>query len=285
MKIKEKLSYIVVFLLSLSFFGWWLYNFFVFEPGDRSLELYSDTYWLVALLGVLLGFRVARLWGGFKSIFGRALYLFSLGLLAQVFGQVTYSYYALVKGVEAPYPSFGDIGYFGSVILYIAAILTLSGAIGAKFKYANLFQKTVSVLAPLTLLAGSYFIFLKGYERCFEDDETLEVICASPVQTFLDFGYPLGQAFYVALALLAFVLSFRFLGGTMKYKILLILFALLIQYLADFTYLYQFSKETLYTGGVSDLLYQVAYLLMTIALLRTGSAARQLSSNVGKNES
>lgn len=267
----------VAVVLSGGFFAWWAYNYLALEAGDRSLELYSDTYWVVALVGAVYGLLVAKQWGGLKSVFGRALILFSLGLFAQVFGQVVYSYYALVQGVEAPYPSIGDIGYFGSVLLYIAALFVLFRAIGARFRSANFLQKAIAVIAPFALLTMSYKVFLNGYERCYEDEELLETVCASPIQTLLDFGYPLGQAFYVAVALLAFILSFKLLGGIMKNKILLLLFALLIQYLADFTFLYRFSREEYYAGGPTDLIYQTAYLLMTIALLRIGSVARSLT--------
>ena len=266
-KAKEKTAYIIAFLGFLGYSIWWLINFISGETDTRSHEIYSDSYWVLALIGAVFGIFVARQWGGFKSSFGRALYLFSLGLLAQVFGQVTYTYFAWVQNVEAPYPSIGDIGYFGSIILYALGAIVLSRAVGAKFSLASIPQRTVAILLPAALLVASYAIFLKDYE--FTGDKLI---------TFLDFGYPLGQAFYLAIALFMYVVSFKLLGGIMKNKILLLLFALLIQYLADFLFLYQYSREEWYPGNFSDYLYQVAYLMMTLALLWIGSTARKLSS-------
>jgi hypothetical protein len=262
---EEKIAYFVTFLLAAIYFSWWVINFTVGHPGDRSHELYSDSYWIVALIGTVYGFFVSKQWGGAKSVFGRALLLFTLGLFAQVFGQVTYSYFALFRGIQASYPSIGDIGYFGSVVLYIVGVLILSKAVGARFKSASIYQKVVAVVAPLALLTLSYAIFLRGYQ-----------FTGHPVTTFLDFGYPLGQASYISLALLTYILSVKLLGGKMKNKVLLLLAALLIQYIADFSFLYRDSHNQWYAGDASDLAYQIAYLFMTIALLRIGGVARKL---------
>lgn len=261
----------ILYLLSMSLLGgyamWWFYNYFALEPDARANELFSDTHGILALVGSLIGFWVASKWGGLKSVFGRSIFLLSLGLLGQVFGQVVYSYYALVEGIEAPYPSIGDVGYFGSVILYIFAILLLAKTAGAKFNHVSMANKLIVVLLPLTLLTGSYFIFLKDYE----------VDWSAPLVVLLDFGYPLGQAIYLALALLTFLLSRGLLGGIMKNKILLLLGAFLVQYAADYAFLYRFNREVWYPGDISELLYLLAYGLMTIALLKFGSVAESLN--------
>lgn len=264
-KAKEKLAYYAASLIAAIYFVWWGANYFFGSKGSTSFEWYSDSYWLVAVVGAVCGLFVARQWGGFKSVFGRALLLFTLGLCAQIFGQLTYSYFALVKGVDAPYPSIGDIGFFSSILFYIWGVLLLSKAVGARFASAAPHQKGVAILIPLAILGASYALFLKDYE-----------FGGGALATLLDFGYPLGQASYLSLALLAYILSLKSLGGKMKNKVLLILFALFIQYVADFLFLFRFSREQWYAGDVSDLMYQVAYLLMTIALIQIGSVARQL---------
>lgn len=264
--IKEKLAYSWAFVLAGGFLAWWLFNYFVADPSNtRSSELYSDTYWVVGVIGIVCGLFAAKEWGGFKSIFGRSLMLFSLGLAAQVFGQITYSYYALVEHVEAPYPSIGDIGFFGSIILYIVAVLLLLKAVGVKFRTAPASSKLIAAAIPAALLIASYTALLKGYE--FSGDKLI---------TVLDFGYPLGQAFYISLALLAYILSLKSLGGRMKNKILLLIFALTVQYAADFLFLYRLSNDHWYPGDISDMVYQLAYLFMTLAMLQIGGVARSL---------
>ncbi len=266
-KTKEKIAYFITIALGFFFFGWWIINQIFGQKGDASLENYSDTYFVTALSGAVYGFFAAKQWGGRKSLFGKATLAFSLGLLGQVFGQLVYSYYALVKHVEVPYPSLGDIGFFGSVLLYIIGILLLMKALGSKFGLATMPQKIIAIIAPLALLIGSCVVLLQGYQS---SGDTLV--------TLLDFAYPIGQAFYISLALLTYILSFKLLGGIMKNKILLLLAALVMQYAADFLFIYSSARDEWYAGGIDDLLYQISYLMMAIALIQIGKAARLLSA-------
>ena len=112
-------------------------------------------------------------------------------------------------------------------------------------------------------------VFLKNYE--FDWSNLLKV--------FLDFGYPLGQAFYVSLALLTFLLSKEFLGGLMKPKVLIILFALAVQYMADYNFLTQVNNGTWINGGYGDYIYLLAYFLMTIALINLGSVFEKIQES------
>ena len=87
----------------------------------------------------------------------------------------------------------------------------------------------------------------------------------------MDFGYPLGDAVYVSLAILALILSKKVLGGVMKKPILFLVFALMFQYICDFTFTYQVSKGTWYVGGINDFMYFISYFFMTIGLIYMGS--------------
>lgn len=227
-----------------------------------SAELFSALYGTMALFGGLVGLKVSRRFGGFKSLIGRSVVFISLGLLAQEVGQITYSLYTHLFHKEIPYPSLGDIGFFGSVILYILAAFCLIKALSVKGVMKSHINKLWAIAVPGALLSISYYFFLKGHEY---DTSNL-------VSVLLDFGYPLGQAFYISLAVLAFILSKRFLGGVMKPVILFFLFALLLQYIADFTFLYQVSRETWQTAGINELMYLVAYFVMTLSLIKFETA-------------
>ncbi len=251
---------IVATLLFVALAGWWaVLNLKGLDNiGDSAVELFSASYGLMALYGACVGIATSRLWGGFRSLIGRSLLMFSFGLLAQEFGQITYSAYTYLFKVEIPYPSIGDIGYFGSILFYIYAVLLLIKATSVKVSISSLRSKLWMVLTPMVLLAFSYFEFLKEYE----------VDWAQPLVVALDFGYPLGQAIYIALAILTFILSKKYLGGLIKPAILTLLTALCIQYIADFSFLYQVSRETWRTAGINDFTYLVSYFVMTVALLR-----------------
>jgi uncharacterized membrane protein len=253
-----KLSYTVSLFIFFAFTAWWIYNQVALSPSDPSNALFSDTYWVLPLVGGAVGVWVAKQWGGFKSLFGKSILFFSFGLLAQVFGQVTYTYYARVQHIDAPYPSIGDIGYFGSVILYIIAISLLAKTVGASLSRVGTFKRFIAVLLPAMLLAASYIVFLRDYTFDW----------SHPITVLLDLGYPLGQAMYVSLAILTYFLSRGLLGGIMKNKVILLLAALLVQYSADYSFLFRFNRGTWYAGDFSDYLYLLAYILMIIALLR-----------------
>ncbi len=260
----SKIFYILSSLIFIAFSAWWILGG---GFANSENELFSDTYWVLPLLGGAAGLWAANKWGGVKSLFGKSIFLLALGLSAQVFGQVVYSIYALALKVEVPYPSIGDVGFFGSVLLYIAAIWLLAKTAGVKASRLTVKQKVIAIALPLLLLSASYWIFLKGYEFDW----------ANPLVVLLDFGYPLGQAIYVSLALLTYFLSMGLLGGIMKKKILFLLGALLVQYVADYLFLYQNSRETWYAGGISDYIYLVAYFLMTLSLLRLADTALALN--------
>ena len=197
---------------------------------------------------------------------GRALILFSLGLFAQEFGQLSYSYYIYYLHQEVPYPSVGDIGYFGSIPLYIAGAWLLAHASGVKLSLRSVSSKIWAILIPFVMLLLSYSFFLREYQVDF----------SQPIKLFLDFGYPLGEAIYISIALLTYILSRRLLGGILRSRILFILFAMLVQYSADFMFLYQAQYQTWYAGGLNDLVYFTAYVALSLALLEFDVLGKKL---------
>ncbi len=239
---------------------WWV---FLKSSGEFSGSfgangLWAASYQAVALWGGVWGIVIARSWGGAKSVMGRAISALTAGLLFQVLGQSVFSYYNLFAGVEIPYPSLADLGYFGSIPLYAYGILMLAKASGIKLSLRSITSQIQIMIIPAAVLGFSYFNFLRGYEFDWTD----------PLRVFLDFGYPLGQAFYVSVALLTYLLSRSTLGGVMKNKILFILAALAVQYVADYNFLLQVVNETWEMGGYGDMIYLCSYFLMALSLIQ-----------------
>ncbi len=225
---KEPVALISI-ILYLFFTLWWALHFFQILPDEVThIDLFSDLYFVLALIGGAWGLYVSKLWGGTKSVMGRVVIAFSLGLLCQVFGQVMYSYYFYVLHIENPYPSLGDFGFYATIPVYIYAVLQLSHAVGATLNFKTILKSPVAILLPLGMLVLSYEIFLREYVFDWSD----------PLIIFLDFVNPLGQAIYISLGILTFILSFKMLGGVMRKPILVLLLGLVFQYLADFTFLY-----------------------------------------------
>ncbi len=251
---------IVAGLLFVALLLWWMYASSMGSSDDAlaAKGLWGASYQAVALWGGVWGLVIAKSWGGMRSVMGRAIGALAAGLLFQVLGQSVFSYYNLFAGVEMPYPSLADLGYFGSIPLYAYGILMLAKASGIKLSLKSFVGQIQYTIIPVVILGLSYYNFLVGYEFDW----------SAPLKTFLDFGYPLGQAFYVSVALLAYVLSRKTLGGVMKNKVLFILAALAVQYLADYNFLYQAANGTWGVSGYGDLVYLAAYFLMALGLIQ-----------------
>ena len=237
---------------------WWACIFF-FPVSEKTKLIWAASYQLIALWGGILGLVVvSRLWGGMKSIMGRAVIYFSLGLLFQVIGQSVFSFYTTILQVDIPYPSLADIGFFGSIPFYIYGIVLLGKAAKVSISLKSFENKIQALVIPLVVILISYASFLKNYEIDF----------SNKIRIFLDFGYPIGQAIYISIAILVYIFSKKTLGGIMKDKIFLILGALAVQYAADYNFLYQNLNGTWVNGGYGDYIYLVSYFLMALALMR-----------------
>lgn len=237
---------------------WWLLLVTLSQPEDFSRYVFGASYGLMALFGGIYGLVTAKKWGSFKSSFGRAIMFLAIGLLLAEFGQIVFSYYNIVKEELIPYPSIADIGFFGSIPLYIFGAFSLAKALNVPSNIMkNPLKLFIGIVIPLVLLGSSYMFFLKGYDAT-------EV---GTLTRLLDFGYPLGQAIYVSLALVIFLGVAKSLGGIMRKPLLFLLFAFIVQYVADFNFLYQNYHETWVNGGYGDYLYLVAYFAMTISLI------------------
>lgn len=254
------LRFITVFFLLLSL--WWLFMYIRGLTEGPENELFILIYPVLPLVGGLYGWVFAKKWGGFKSTFGSSIAWFAIGFLFQFLGQYLYVYYQLYLQVEVPYPSIGDIFYFGSVLLYIIGTYNLALVSGIKLSLKSVKGK-VALLIPFIVLFLSYIILLQGYEADW----------SNKLIVFLDFGYPIGQAVYLSIALLALMISKDILGGLMRKPIMLLIAALVAQFVADFVFSYQVSREvsTFYAAGTNDYMFAFAYFLMTYALFSIGN--------------
>ena len=258
---------VVVFFVILSV--WWITIFLRGLKEGNENNLFTVIYPWVSLVGALWGFNISRHWGGLKSLIGKTIFFLALGLLAQFFGQAAYTYYIYGLGIEVPYPSVGDIGYFGSVVCYIVAVVYLLRAVGARFSLRSYIGVAQAIILPLILLIFSYAIFLREYMFDW----------SHPLKVLLDFGYPLGQALYVSIAILAYLLSRKYLGGLMRGPILFLIFALVVQYFCDYMFLYKVNQSSWYVGGTNDYLYLFSYVVMTLALGNMGSILDHIRSS------
>ena len=245
---------IVIYIALVVFWSW--INVSGLKEGCIN-NLYGALYPIIALLGGLYGvFVVSKKWGGVKSVVGRGLFFLSLGLLAEVFGQWTWSYYTIIKQIEVPYPSIADIGYFAIIPLYGYAIYNFAIAAGVKVNLRSFQGRLQAILIPILMVLIAYFLFLKD----------VEIDSSNLLRTFLDFGYPAFEAIAVSIGILTYSLSRNVLGGVMKPKVLYLVFALIVQYVTDYTFLYRAGVGIYYNAGPVDLMYTTSFMVMSLGI-------------------
>lgn len=259
----------VALFIFLVFSAWWVYLQFLPKETDLH-KIFGESYGILALVGATFGIIFSKRWGGLKTVLGKALIMFSIGLLAQEFGQIAYAYYIYYLHIDIPYPSIGDIGFFGTIPFYIYGAYLLAKASGVKISLGSFKNRLQAILIPIGMLFIGYFLFLRGYEFDF----------SNPVKIFLDFGYPLGQAVYISIGLLTYLLSRDILGGLMKNRILFFILAFGAQFLADYIFLYFQSQY--YNGSFIDYMYLISYFLMTMALIHMESTFLKLKHEDSK---
>lgn len=264
---RNRMLQVTITLFVILTFWWLLIHPFNKEVFVYQKNIWSSIYFVLAILGGFYGLLISKHFDGSKSLLGKIVLAFSIGLFLQSFGQIAYDYYLWFKKIETPYPSLGDVGYFGSILAYIYGVFILARYIGVTISIRSFLDKTLAIIIPLGILALSYFFLLRGYE--FDWSNKLKI--------FLDFGYPFGQAIYISIAILVFIFSRNFLGGVMKKPIMFLLVALGIQYFSDFIFLYQ-SNNGIYTAGnVVDFIYLISYFLMTLAIIYIGNIFQQIN--------
>ncbi|MGZ6005035.1 MAG: hypothetical protein ACXWLH_02690 [Candidatus Saccharimonadales bacterium] len=271
--LKNKLQ-VLVSLIFLGYIIWWISFQRVVNNQGLSVQRFGYIYGSMALIGAIIGFVASIKWGGFKSVVGKALMFFSFGLLAQEAGQLILAYYIYVSKIQIPYPSLGDIAYFGSTLFYLCGGIFLAKAVGVKFSLKSNRAKLVAFLIPALLLGASYWVFLHNHQY-----DT-----SHPLTVFLDFGYPFGDALYISMGIIAFLLSRKMLGGIMRAGILILIFALIAQYIADWTFLYQSSRGTYLSGKYDDLFYLIAYFITTTAVIKFHSTYNGLRSRASETK-
>lgn len=264
--VKEKLNWQswVVLGLFVVFTIWWLVNPYVHLIfGPKLIWDFGNVYGVTAAWGGVWAIVIARNFREQKNM-SWAFYMFGIGLLLQEFGQLCYSFYYYVFNlIEVPYPSIGDLGFYSSVFFYIFGVIFLAKASGITLKIKTFTNQFVVLFVPIIMLLIGYLLFLQHYQFDW----------SNPLRVAINFGAPLFQSLYVSIAILIYILT-RDIKGSAKNKILLIVFALFSQFLSDYVFIYQVSRDTWYPGGFNDYMYFMSYVLLSLALLQFKAKVR-----------
>lgn len=249
-----------------AFFIFWVVSLVLDSPTLSNN--FSDTYTVVPFIGSLLGFFVSRHWGGLKSLLGRASMMFAIGLFLQSLGQLSYSIAYLVSGEEIAFPSFGDVFFLATSIAYIYGsylMLKIVKPFGNVFSPAWL--TLVSILITFIVLCAMWFGFIS---QGIQDER-------GGLVSVLNVLYPLAQACYFLIGVVALIQSRRLGGGKMFVPIVLLLSSLCVQFAAEFYFLYSSYHSEWSAGGYSEGMYLFSYGLMIVAIAYLDTTRKKIS--------
>ncbi len=214
----------------------------------------------IPLYGGIMGLYIAKSWGLFKSLVGKSLFFFSLGLLSWGLGNLVWAYYNFFLNVHVPYPSWADLGYLPSYILFTIGIIHLPHALGKKSYIQKKYGKLL-FLIPVLVLALSYYLVV----LITKNDLVFSPV-TSITKLFFDIAYPVADAIILTAALLVGI-SFKFLGGKYKLSMYSFILGFCFLYIADFLFSYTTTIGIFHDGGLIDIFFIIGYFFLTFGIL------------------
>ncbi len=245
----------------LLMFVWWV-SIFIRGLVDTS----ENFYFGVGLGGLAIvsgvgGLFVSKDWGLFSSRIGKALTFMSFGFITWGIGSLMIGYYNLALGQVYPYPSFADLAYIISWPLWFFGMINLSKATGSSKQLKNVKGKALAVAIVIFACLISYsLLFYVARGGVFEIDKE------SYLRLFFDFAYPVGGIVILTSALLLFGLSFNYLGGKLKFPILIIIAGFVMNYITDVIFTYTNTVGTFYVASWIDLLYVITFFMLGLGV-------------------
>lgn len=224
--------------------------------------LYSFLFGLIPLFSGAVAIFSSRMWGSWKTAIGKAVLFIGLGIFLWGAGETVWSYYNFFLGIPAPYPSIADIGFAPSIFFYGLGAFYLSKVTGAKFGLRNNIAKFFVIIAPIIILAFSYYIqvtIARGGVLVPEGETTLK--------TILDIAYPLGDFVGLTIAIIISGLSFKYMGGRYTLDIITILLGLGTMFIADSIFSYTTTVGTYYNADFGDLILTIGVFLLSFGVL------------------
>jgi diguanylate cyclase len=249
-------------LFYLVILGMWIYIQLNETRSDFNYW-YSFLFGLIPFFGGLIGMMTAKTWGGLKSVVGKSVFFFSLGLFLWGFGENIWSYYNFFRNEPAPYPSLADIGFAPSIFFWIVGMFYMAKASGAMLALKrSAVAKFVAFFLTVGLSALSYHMLINVAR-----DGVLVPEGETALKTVLDIAYPLGDFLALTLAVVVFALSRKYLGGFYRAAIASLFIGLGMMYFGDFSFSYTTTTGTFYNGNWGDLLLASGLFFMTFGIL------------------
>jgi hypothetical protein len=249
----------ILLVLYLASVAWWVT---IFLRGIRyTLENYliaipQVILPLVGIIGVVLQMQRLRELPFRQKI---ACISLSAGLFAWICGIVIFAFYNIFFGIEAPYPSLADIGFFAAPFLWFVGLVYFYHGLNLSSQMKKAVGTFWFFCLPVVVISFLYYFLLIVAGGGFPD---LDFIGG---KFFLDIGYPLGDVFIMTiLGLLLFGVLFKLASKRSVYVIAIFTIGFVVNYFANYSFSYTTNAGTYFVASYVDLLFFSAMFMISL---------------------
>ena len=181
--------------------------------------------------------------------YDRIWFCFAVGTACWIFAEASWAVYYF-SGIDVPYPGIPDVFYLAAYVpLSLAVLLYFQSFSGALTKSRRLFS-IPPIIASIILVVAIVLPQEQANPR--------------PLLTAVtDWAYPAADLILLSLIILSLAI---FAGGTMSKWWYWLAAGIILDIIGDELFLYQVADGTYYNGGIDDLIYIWAYLIIGLAL-------------------
>ncbi len=236
-----------LFLLLVIMSAWTLYLTIVSQKQSFLNYSYNSGLGILYLAGMIpaLHFFLQR---NNDSITSKIFLYFGIGQLVWALGAFSWLYYNSVLSIEMPYPSAADILFF--------AFNLFTGL--ACWYLLKKMKITITASRVITPFLAIFLIYILGAFLLTWQ----ELTSGSLLEVFINFMYPICDAFLFALAFVIFNNQEKWNIG-----VLYLVVGLLIQVIGDIMYSILDALGTYWNGSTPDLLYAVSGFFLGMSIL------------------
>ncbi|HET7099361.1 MAG TPA: hypothetical protein VFI61_03965 [Patescibacteria group bacterium] len=253
----------IFFIASIAYLA-----FFLYTSGYKQhpLGVYTQIPLIVMpLFTGMFGLTRVRLWGGFKTLMGQAMFGLSLAAVIFGIGFLIWTFY-IFSGIAFPFPSLADYVFVWFSPVWAFGLIQLSRVIGASAGIRAIKalskEKIIFLIVIIGASALSYYvsIAIAGKSQIPESPQTSGQIIFNAI-------YNYQTIFHLILLSGAYILSRNYLGGIYKSTILILFAGFILHYLAVVFFAYTTITLTYFNGNIADIFYTLAEYFQCLGIL------------------
>lgn len=256
----QKFHKIAFSIITISGFGV-IAMFLWLQATDQRTTVFND--WasflsgLIFLVGAIICFTYYRKIGDRGGISSTILWT-GIANTLYFLGSVSWTYYVYFKGVETPYPSFGDIFFILMPVAYAFCV----GSLLQIYRSSTKPSTWVTAVVVFAALAYLMFVFVGNSEISNELPFR---------ENFFNFAYTLSDSIYVGAGVALLLIA----GGRIYKGILVWVLGMFVITIADIVFTHRAATELVWDGDIADQLYTISAIIFTYAVILLSKISEQ----------